>query len=222
MKVLVVGETLGPSNLVSETLRREGFAVVSAEDGAEALVQARRQHPGLIVLDLTLPHLRDLEVRRTIRNASDAPMLIITARDHETERGPGREHSADDYLTRPFSARELVARVRAILGRAERAALKQTVYRLGTLELDREHHQAWVAGQPVAFRPKEFALLTALIQRKGVVLGRALLLQLVWGYREAGKTRTVDVHVNHLRKKLAGSGVVIETERGAGYRLVEQ
>jgi DNA-binding response OmpR family regulator len=222
MKVLVVDDEADVRNLVSLALRREGYEVVTACDGADALSRARTEHPGLVVLDLMLPTMEGFAVRRALREEADIPVLMLTGRSDEVDTVTGLDLGPDDYLAKPFKSRELVARVRAILRRVERAAEKQTVFRLGKLQLDTPERTLRIDGVNVPLRAKEFDLLLALVKHKGEVMRRERLLELVWGYGIPGKTRTVDVHVYQLRKRLAGSGVAIKTLRGVGYKLVRE
>jgi DNA-binding response OmpR family regulator len=204
-------------------LEQEGFRVLSAPDGASALEMIARQPPALLVLDLMLPEVDGWEVCRQVRSgraAPDLPIIMLTARDDDVDKIVGLELGADDYVTKPFNPRELVARVKAILRRTRRAAQPQAPVHAGDVTVDPARHVVTVAGQPVELRPKEFDLLLALAEHRGIVLSREQLLDLVWGYDFYGETRTVDVHVAHLRKKLANSSAEIETVLGVGYKLV--
>ena len=221
MKVLVVDAAAEIRDQASLALRREGFEVITATDGAEGLVLAHAQPPALVVLDQMLPTMDGFEVARRICEELEIPVLMLTTRADESTTAVGPRAGIDDFLLKPFKPRDLVGRVKAVLRRAERARLKQTVLRLGNLELDREKREVRVQGDEVSLRAKEFALLLAFLQHPRVPLGRDRLLEQVWGYGFPGKTRTVDVHVNHLRGKLNGASVRIETLRGVGYKLVE-
>ena len=222
MKVLVVDAAAEVRDQASLALRSEGFEVITATDVADGLAQVRTQRPALVVLDQMLPTIGGFEVARRIREASDIPVLMLTARADELSTAGGPHACIDDFLLKPFKPRELVGRVKAVLRRAERARLKQTILRLGNLELDREKREVRVRGDEISLRAKEFDLLLAFLQHPRVALGRDQLLEQVWGYGFPGKTRTVDVHVNHLRGKLSGASVRIETLRGVGYKLVER
>jgi len=171
-------------------------------------------------LDLMLPKIDGWEVCRRVRATSDVPIIMLTARSEDVDKIVGLELGADDYLTKPFNPRELVARVRAVLRRYERAAKPTRAIHIGQMTIDPARREVTVAGKPIKLRAKEFDLLLALAQHRGLVLSRNQLLDLVWGYDFYGSTRTVDVHIAHLREKLAGSNVVIETVRGVGYKLV--
>ena len=166
-----------------------------------------------------LPDIDGFEVCRQLRAKSDIPILMLTARKDDVDKIVGLELGADDYFTKPFNPRELVARVKAILRRYQ-AGLKPTeTIDIGDLHIDLSRHEVAVAGQPVKLRTKEFALLVAFAQNPGIVFSREKLLDMVWGYDYYGETRTVDVHVNHLRERMAGSRVSIETLRGTGYKM---
>ena len=221
--ILVVDDEANIVELAALYLEQEGFRVLSAADGASALEMIARQPPALLVLDLMLPEVDGWEVCRQLRSgrvAPDLPIIMLTARDDDVDKIVGLELGADDYVTKPFNPRELVARVKAILRRTRRAAQPQAPVHAGDVTVDPARHEVTVAGQPVELRPKEFDLLLALADHRGIVLSREQLLDLVWGYDFYGETRTVDVHVAHLRKKLASSSAEIETVMGVGYKLV--
>jgi DNA-binding response OmpR family regulator len=206
--------------LVLAYLEQAGFEVVCETTGENGL-QAVEQHDArVVVLDLALPDLDGLEVCRRLRSMRRVPILILTARDEEVDRIVGLELGADDYMTKPFSPRELVARVRAILRRAEPEPEESTLIELGDVQLDRRLRRVAVAGSTVALRTLEFELLAELAENAGQVVTRDRLLERVWGVAFAGGTRTVDVHVAQLRKKLARPDL-IETVRGVGYRARE-
>jgi DNA-binding response OmpR family regulator len=168
-----------------------------------------------------LPGLDGFGVCREIRRQGDMPILMLTARTDDTDKIVGLELGADDYLAKPFNPRELSARVKAILRRTQAGRRSTRVRELAGLRLDPERHEVTVNGQFVTLRTKEFGLLSSLLENRGIVMDRDRLLELVWGYDYFGETRTVDVHVMHLREKIEGSGVAIETVRGVGYKLVE-
>lgn len=201
-------------------LQQEGFRVDSAGDGLTALERVYAQPPDLIVLDLMLPRLDGWEVCKRIREEFDLPILMLTARDEDIDKIVGLELGADDYMTKPFNPRELVARVKAILRRTgPRHTGDGPPLHAGNLMIDPARHVVTVDGRPVELRAKEFDLLLALVENKEIVLSREKLLDLVWGFDFYGQTRTVDVHVAHLRHKLAGSTAQIETVWGVGYKL---
>ncbi len=218
-RILLVDDERAITELARLYLENEGFRVSAVHDGARALQVFYSEQPNLIVLDLMLPRLDGFEVCRRLRATSQVPIIMLTARDEDVDKIVGLELGADDYLTKPFNPRELVARVKAILRRAEPTRPTQRVA-LADLALDLERREVTVKGQLLSLRAKEFDLLALLLQHPRVVFTRERLLELAWGYDFAGETRTVDVHVAHLRKKLAGSQVEIETVTGVGYKLV--
>ena len=192
---------------LSETLRynleREGYRVLSALDGVAGLDLARRDHPDLVLLDVMLPRLDGFSLCRILRQESEIPILMLTARHHELDRIAGLELGADDYLVKPFSLGELLARVRAILRRSERPdPLAREVLEAGAVRLDTGSRRAWRAGVEVVLAHKEFDLLTCLIRNRGMALSREVLLERVWGYDFPGDSRTVDVHIRWLREKV--------------------
>ncbi len=217
--VLLVEDDENLASLVTAYLEQEGYRVVSVGSGAEALRALEREPVRLVVLDLTLPDMDGLDVCRQIRTRSMVPIVMLTARDEETDRLAGLESGADDYIGKPFSPRELVARMNAVLRRADPHAEEELLV-LGDVVLRRSGREVGVAGEPVELRPKEFDLLAYLMQNRGAVLSRDLLLNRVWGFDYAGGTRTVDVHVAQLRRKL-GRPELIRTIRGAGYKAVQ-
>ncbi len=200
---------------------RDGFRVQEARDGESALRAAESLHPALIVLDIMLPKVDGLEVCRRLRAAgNDVAIIMLTARDEDIDKILGLELGADDYLTKPFNPRELVARARAILRRsATKPRVDSKPVAAGVLLIDPVRHEARVSDQPLELRAQEFELLMTLAREPGRVFTREQLLQEAWGFDFYGQTRTVDVHVAHLRKKLEGSRVQIETVTGVGYRL---
>jgi two-component system alkaline phosphatase synthesis response regulator PhoP len=218
--VLVVDDEEHIVELARMYLQREGFAVESAGDGEEALRKIQTLKPALVVLDLMLPEVDGWEVCRRARTESEVPIIMLTARSDDVDKIVGLELGADDYLTKPFNPRELVARVKAILRRYERSVRPAEVMHLGRLTVEPASREVMLSGRVLKLRVKEFDLLYALGQHRGQVLSRQQLLDLVWGYEFYGETRTVDVHVAHLRHKLTGSEVEIETVRGVGYKLV--
>ncbi len=222
--ILVVDDEPNIIELARMYLEQEGFRVQSASDGAKALEMIACQPPAVMVLDLMLPEVDGWDVCRRVRAGSaapDLPIIMLTARDDDVDKIVGLELGADDYVTKPFNPRELVARVKAILRRTRRAARPQAPVHVGDLTIDPARHEVTIAGQPVELRPKEFDLLLALAEHRGIVLSREQLLNLVWGYDFYGETRTVDVHIAHLRKRLGGSSSVeIETVLAVGYKLV--
>ncbi len=218
--VLVVDDEQHIIDLARMYLEQEGFNVEQALDGAEALRKIDDLKPAVIVLDLMLPEIDGWDVCRRTREESDVPIIMLTARSDDVDKIVGLELGADDYLTKPFNPRELVARVRAILRRYERSVQPGAALHLGDLTIDPAGREATLGTQALQLRTKEFDLLLTLAQHRGQVLTREQLLDLVWGYDFYGETRTVDVHIAHLRKKLTGGEVEIETVRGVGYKLV--
>jgi two-component system, OmpR family, alkaline phosphatase synthesis response regulator PhoP len=219
--ILLVDDEPSIVQLARMYLERENFQVEAAGDGEAALEAIERLTPDLVVLDVMLPRLDGFEVCRRLR-AEDNPVAIImlTARDEDIDKILGLELGADDYLTKPFNPRELVARVKAILRRAERTARPGSApVRLGDLTVDPVRREVHIADRTLDLRTQEFEVLFALASQPGRVFTREQLLQQAWGFDFYGQTRTVDVHVAHLRKKLAGSSVNIETVTGIGYKI---
>lgn len=218
--VLVADDEANIRDLVRLYLEKEGYRVVTVANGAQALEHARREPPDLLILDLMMPELDGWEVCRRVRAEGDLPILMLTARDEDIDKIVGLEMGADDYLTKPFNPRELVARVRAILRRtATETNSNDRPRQVGGLVIDPGAREVTVGGERLVLRAKEFDLLLALVDHANQVLSRDQLLDLVWGYEYHGQTRTVDVHVAHLRDRLADSGVEIETVWGRGYKL---
>jgi DNA-binding response OmpR family regulator len=199
-------------------LEKEGYKVEAAYDGKTALEMFRAIKPAALILDLMLPGIDGWEVCRRVRQESDVPILMLTARDQDVDKIVGLELGADDYLTKPFNPRELVARVRAIFRRTSPGPKTQRMT-VGDVTVDLDRREVTVGTQKVDLRAKEFDLLAVLAQNPGIVLTRERLLEIAWGFDFPGETRTVDVHVAHLRKKLAGAATQIETVSGVGYKL---
>jgi DNA-binding response OmpR family regulator len=223
--IVVVDDDESIRELASVYLRKEGFDVDCAHDGPSGLERIAGVRPSLVILDLMLPGMSGYDVCRTVRQDSNVPILMLTARDEDVDKIVGLELGADDYVTKPFNPRELVARVKAILRRAEAhddGAADASIIRAGDLAIDRQRREVRAGERELALRTKEFDLLAMLAEHAGIVLTREQLLDRVWGYNFYGETRTVDVHVQHVRAKLAGSGVGIQTVRGVGYKLVQE
>ncbi len=218
-RILIVDDEPHILELAKMYLEREGFQVEGVANGRDALAKQAASKPDFIILDLMLPDIDGFEVCRQIRTKSDVPILMLTARKEDVDKIVGLELGADDYFTKPFNPRELVARVKAILRRYQAGPKADKIIELSRLRIDLTRHEVTVSGQPIKLRTKEFALLATFAQNLGMVFSRDKLLDLVWGYDYYGETRTVDVHVNHLREKLVGSGVSIETLRGTGYKM---
>ena len=218
--ILVVEDERSIASFIALYLKNAGYDVRVASTGAEALAQASRGDVALIVLDLMLPDVDGVEVCKRIRQRSDVPVLMLTARDEDVDKIIGLEVGADDYLTKPFNPRELVARVRSILRRAapERRERESAVLRHGDLVIDAGRREVRVGEQEIQLAPKEFDLLWELLDHRGLVLTRDQLLERVWGYTFAGDTRTVDVHVRQLRRKLGDASPIV-TVWGVGYKV---
>ena len=217
---LVIEDDDAIGALVGAYLEQAGFDVVRECTGVGGLDSAERQQPRVVVLDLGLPDFDGFELCRRLRDSADVPILILTARDEEADRIIGLELGADDYVTKPFSPRELVARVRAVLRRVDPVPPDTQLMELGDLSIDLRSRTVTVDGAVVELRTLEFELLAELARHAGQVVTRDRLLDRVWGLSFAGGTRTVDVHVAQLRKKL-GRRQQIKTVRGVGYRLLE-
>ncbi|MFZ1265347.1 MAG: response regulator transcription factor [Anaerolineae bacterium] len=221
-KILVVDDEAKIVKLVRSYLEQAGFAVVEAADGQTALIQARREQPDLIVLDLGLPGLDGIEVTRTLRRERATPIIMLTARIEDTDKIVGLELGADDYITKPFNPRELVARVRSVLRRTGSAAPAPAVLRAGEMVLDTGGHQATLDGRILDLTPTEFELLAVLLQNPGRVFTRLELLDRVQGDAYEGYERTIDAHIKNLRAKLGDDPRhprFIQTVFGIGYKL---
>jgi two-component system phosphate regulon response regulator PhoB len=223
-KILIIDDEQDVIDLLTLHLRKAGFALCAATDGATGLRMAREETPALIVLDLMLPKMPGLEICKVLKTdpvTGQIPVLMLTAKAEEIDRIVGLEFGADDYVTKPFSPRELVLRVNAILRRGKSDAAEETKLSIGPITLDPARHQVEVGGKPLRLTSVEFKLLSMLMRRQGRVQERDRLLNEVWGYESAIDTRTVDTHVRRLRKKLGKAADAIETVRGFGYRIRE-
>ncbi len=223
-RILVVDDEATLLATLRFNLEREGFEVITSSDGGDALKLVESEHPDLILLDLMLPGMHGFEVCRTLRKRTSIPIVILTARTEEVDRVVGLELGADDYITKPFSMVELLARVRACLRRAGefRVADEPQVISSGSLAVDLSKREAVVDGTPLELKPKEFDLLVALMQNRGQTLTREQLLLRVWKYESLGSSRTVDVHIARLRQKIEDDPdrpIRIVTIRGTGYRF---
>ncbi len=225
-RILLVDDERAIVESLRYALEKEGYDVLEAAEGSEALDLARTRAPDLILLDIMLPGMSGFEVCRVLRQESAVPILMLTARADEPDRVVGLDLGADDYITKPFSMREVLARIRAALRRSQASVAgaareSDEVVRAGDITMDLPRHEITVHDQPVSLPPRQFDLLHAFLSNPGRVLTRATLLQQVWGYDFAGDDRTVDVHVRWLRRKLqeAGAQTAIETVRGVGYKL---
>jgi DNA-binding response OmpR family regulator len=218
--ILLVDDEQNIIDLAAMYLEQEGFRIVSARDGAIALEKVKSERPALMVLDLMLPKVDGWQVCRRVRSESDLPIIMLTARDDDVDKIVGLELGADDYLTKPFNPRELVARVKAILRRTTPARpLPAAPLRTGDVTIDPARRTVTIGEREIDLRTKEFDLLMTLAENEGIVLSREKLLDMVWGFDFYGQTRTVDVHVAHVREKLKGSRATIETVWGVGYKL---
>ncbi|MBI4286929.1 MAG: response regulator transcription factor [Chloroflexi bacterium] len=224
-RVLIVEDDHTLLSVLQYNLTKEGYDALTASDGIQALETARTRKPDLIILDIMLPGMSGLELCRILRKEMTVPVLMLTARVEEADKVAGLDSGADDYMTKPFSTRELLARVRAILRRASMAGPKPgegPVLRAGDIEIDTARHRAAVGGSPLNLTPKEFDLLTFLARNAGLVFSREQLLDKVWGYDYPGDTGTIDVHVHWLREKIEdtpGKPRRLVTVRGVGYKL---
>ena len=223
-KVLVADDEADVLNLVCNNLKAAGFVPLRAEDGQSAFEQAKTQIPALIVLDLMLPGMSGLEVCKALKSepaTKNIPILMLTAKAEEVDRILGFELGADDYMTKPFSPRELVLRVQSVLRRATPQPEKAEVLKLGDIVVDRTRHGVTVRGKDLELTATEFKLLSTLMERRGRVQSRDVLLNDVWGYESVIDTRTVDTHVRRLREKLGKAADCLETIRGFGYRMID-
>ena len=225
-RILIVEDEESLADSVRYNLEREGYSVATARDGRAAIEAFRSTQPALVILDLMLPELSGLDVCRAIRAESEVPIIMVTAKDSEADKVTGLELGADDYVTKPFSVRELISRVRANLRRsAMRAPVSlDDVVTGGTVEMDVARHEVRVQGEVVAFPPKEFELLETFLRRKGRLLTRDFLIEEVWGHDYYGDTKTLDVHVKRLRRKIEREPhrpVHLLTVRGLGYKFVD-
>ena len=222
-RILVVEDEADVRELIRLQLRAAGFDVLEACNGAEGLAMAKNDPPTVIILDLMMPEMNGIEVCRALRRnpaTSRIPILMLTAKSTEEDKVVGFEVGADDYVTKPFSPRELVLRVRAVARRKpDQGAAKPIPVRAGLVELDRANMTATIGGKKLGLTSTEFRLLELLVRRAGNIQSREALLSEVWGYQAHLDTRTVDTHVRRLREKLGRAGRMIETVRGSGYRL---
>lgn len=222
-RILVVEDEKNIAKVVAYNLEREGYQVAAARDGEEALAKARKENPDLVVLDLMLPKVDGLEVCRQLKSdprTARIPIIMLTAKTQEADRVVGLELGADDYVAKPFSVRELAARVKAVLRRGQ-AAEPPALWKGEDLEVDWERRKVKSRRKSVELTPKEFELLKVLVEAGGRVLSREMLLEKVWGYDQAAEiqSRTVDLHISQLRQKLGAGGNQILTVTGAGYRF---
>jgi DNA-binding response OmpR family regulator len=220
--VLVVDDEPNIQELVRLYLEKDGYRTELASTGEEAIRKLELTRPSLVVLDIMLPDIDGFEVCREIRKRGDVPVLMLTARKDDIDKILGLELGADDYLTKPFNPRELVARVKAILRRYAAGQRPGKLIEAGNLQIDLARREVKIAGSIIKMRTKEFELLTALAQNPGIVLTRERLLEMIWDTDYYGETRTVDIHINHVRDKIGNAEVAIATVRGVGYKLVRR
>lgn len=223
-RILVVDDEPDVLELVRINLVREGFSVDTAETAAEAFDKIEKRRPGLVVLDLMLPDMSGTEVCRRLRaqpETAEIPVVMLTARSEEVDRVVGFELGADDYVTKPFSSRELALRVKAVLRRSETGVTTPKLLESGVLSLDLDRHRCTVSNREIELTPKEFDLLASLMQRRGRVQSRERLLDECWGSDIMVTHRTVDTHMKRLREKLGAASDCIDTVRGVGYRFVD-
>jgi two-component system response regulator RegX3 len=227
-RILIVEDEPALAESVRYALDDEGYDVIVAENGSSGLESARALKPDLVLLDLMLPGMSGLDVCRQLRMSSDVPIIVLTAKDSEADKVSGLELGADDYVTKPFSMRELTARIRAQLRRSTRSGVlaeSNEVLRGGPMELDIDAHEVRVGGEAVSLRPKEFDLLESLMRRKNRLAARHTLIDEVWGPTYFGDTKTLDVHMKRLRQKLEpdpSKPVFLVTVRGLGYKFVDE
>lgn len=222
MRILLVEDDQTLREAVRYGLEREGFRVTPARDGKEALEKFRATGADVVLLDLMLPEVAGLDICRSIRSTSQVPIIIITAKDSEADKVSGLELGADDYVTKPFSMRELIARVRAVSRRSAIAPAAATVLAVGSVELDPEAHEVRIHSRRVELPPKEFELLHSLLARSGRLVTRQTLIHEVWGPEYVGDTRTLDVHIKRLRQKIEDDPhrpTLLKTVRGLGYKV---
>lgn len=227
MQILVVDDEASIRELLAFNLKKNGYDVETAADGRDALAKAPKAD--LVLLDIMLPEIDGLEVCRRLKSSpqtSGIPIIMLTAKAEEIDRVLGLEMGADDYVVKPFSMRELIARVKAVLRRSHKdGKTKEDALTIGPLRIDFSSYQVWLHDEPVALTPKEYELLKLLVTNPGRAFSRDELLERIWGYEYYGDTRTVDVHIRHLRAKLAAAPEVsdaIETVRGVGYRFTRK
>jgi two-component system response regulator RegX3 len=224
-RILLVEDEESLAESIRYTLEQEGFTVTVAVDGRKAIERFRSDHPDLVILDLMLPELSGLDVCRLIRQESNVPIVMVTAKDSEADKVAGLELGADDYVTKPFSIRELVSRVRAHLRRArmQGPAVAEEMLNGGPIVMDVAKHEVLVGEGLVAFPPKEFELLEAFLRRRGRLLTREFLIEEIWGHDYVGDTKTLDVHVKRIRQKIEHDPhdpELLLTVRGLGYKFV--
>ncbi len=225
MKILLVDDELPILEAIAYNLKKEGYTVVTATDAAQCIDEMRREKPDLIVLDVMLPSMSGFDICKTLRKQSDVPIIMLTARADETDRVVGLELGADDYVTKPFNMRELVARIKSVLRRSAQGELDSEILVIGKLKIDSTRHEVAMDGEVLAVSPREFELLRFLASHPGQVFSRQVLLDRVWGTEAFVEERTVDVHMRWLREKIEvtpSQPEHIVTVRGVGYKFVNR
>ncbi|MDD5262494.1 MAG: winged helix-turn-helix domain-containing protein [Methylacidiphilales bacterium] len=223
-KILIIDDEPDVVDLISMNLRSGGFKAYSADNGETGIAKAKSEIPALIILDLMLPKISGIEVCKLLKRdvlTNNIPIIMLTAKSEEVDRIVGLELGADDYVTKPFSPRELLLRIQSVLRRGKTPASKAQRVKLGGLLLDHERHEVFTEGSKVDLTATEFKLLAILMEREGRVQSRDRLLNDVWGYESVIDTRTVDTHIRRLREKMGGLCEYIETVRGVGYRIMD-
>ncbi len=224
-RILVIDDEESIRSVVRDSLETEGYAVIEGENSEEAIRKATELKPDLMILDLGIPTIGGLEVCRILRKREETaglPIIILTVRSREVDKVIGLEMGADDYITKPFHRRELIARVKAVIRRGRLQETNRRLYESGDIILDADAYTVKVSGKPVELRPKEFDLLQILLEKKGSVLSREFLCESVLGYEYFGSSRTIDAHLKNLRKALGPAGDIIKTVRGVGYKVEEK
>jgi len=225
MKILIIEDERDLAELIAFNLQKEGFQTVMANDGKTGLEMVKNENPDIVILDLMLPEISGIEICKEIRkkeSISAIPILMVTAKGEEIDKVIGFEVGADDYLVKPFSTRELLLRVKAILRRSSNEKPDKTIFRAGLVEIDTKSHKVTSDGIEILLTLTEFKLLLTLMERLGRMQSREQLLSHVWGYSSDADTRTVDTHITRLRSKLGATGDLIKTVRGFGYRMEEE
>ncbi len=225
MKILLVDDELPILEAIAYNLKKEGYTVITATDAAQCMEEMRQEKPDLIVLDVMLPSMSGFDICKTLRKQSDVPIIMLTARADETDRVVGLELGADDYVTKPFNMRELIARVKSVLRRSAQGELEAEILVAGKLRIDSTRHEVAMNGETITLSPREFELLRFLASHPGQVFSRQVLLDRVWGTEAFVEERTVDVHMRWLREKIEenpSQPEQIVTVRGVGYKFVNR
>ena len=218
-QILVVEDDVAIGNLITTTLETQNYQYHKARTGAAAILEAASSHPDVILLDLGLPDMDGVDIIKKVRSWSNTPIIVVSARSEDMDKVSALDAGADDYITKPFSVRELIARVKALLRRAAPQNEEEGILHVGGLTIDVGNYEAFRNGEKLSLTLKEFELLKLLVLSRGKVLTRDFLLDRIWGYEFYGETRTVDVHIRHIRQKLGDDAHYIETIRGVGYKF---